>query len=89
MHSESFFELIGTIGSLIICASALPQIIKTCRSKKAGDLSILYLTSLMLGAVFVEGYSIYRMDFVFILSNSLTIIMTGILIVLWIAYGLK
>ena len=37
----SIFDILGITGSLIVSASVIPQIIKTYRTKKANDLSIL------------------------------------------------
>jgi MtN3 and saliva related transmembrane protein len=79
-------EMIGTIGALVICVSAIPQVIKTYTTKSSGDLSILYLSILMLGMIFLQIYSISVKDFVFIFGNILSMIMTGLLIVMWFKY---
>lgn len=79
-------EMIGTIGALVICVSAIPQVIKTFKTKSSGDLSILYLSILMLGMILLQLYSISIKDFVFIFGNTLSMIMTGLLIVMWFKY---
>ena len=79
-------EMIGTIGALTICISAVPQVIKTYITKSSGDLSILYLSILMLGMILLQIYSISIHDFVFIFGNTLSMIMTGLLIVMWFKY---
>lgn len=86
MKTPCMFEILGTTGSLIICASAIPQIIKTYRTKSSGDLSILYLVILMFGMALLQLYSLYIKDFVFIFGNTLSAASTGILIVLWFRY---
>ena len=80
------FEILGTTGCLVICASAIPQVIKTYRTKSSGDLSIMYLAVLLFGMVLLQGYSLYIMDFVFIFGNTLSMITTGLLIMLWFRY---
>ncbi len=80
------FEIIGTTGALIICASAIPQVVKTYRLKRSGDLSIVYLSVLMLGMGLLQSYSVYVRDFVFIFGNGLSMFSTGLLIVLWFRY---
>ena len=79
-------EMIGTIGALVICVSAIPQVIKTYTTKSSGDLSILYLCILMMGMILLQIYSINVQDFVFIFGNTLSMIMTGLLIVMWFKY---
>jgi len=86
METSMIFEILGTVGSLILCASAIPQIIKTYRTKSSGDLSILYLITLMVGLILLMVYSIYVRDFVFIFGNSLAISSTGVMIFLWFKY---
>jgi len=80
------FEIIGTAGALIICASAIPQVVKTYRLKRSRDLSIVYLSVLMLGMGLLQSYSVYVRDFVFIFGNTLSMFSTGLLIVLWVKY---
>ena len=59
METSLIFEILGTAGSLILCASAIPQIVKTYRTKSSGDLSFMYLATLMFGLVLLMVYSIY------------------------------
>lgn len=80
------FELTGTIGSLIVCMSAFPQIVKTYRTKKADDISLSYLLILMAGITLMTVYALHIGDPVFILGNILSVASTGILIFLWLRY---
>jgi MtN3 and saliva related transmembrane protein len=80
------FELLGVTGSLIVCGSVIPQIIRTYRTKSARDLSIAYLTTLMTGMLMLMAYSVHIRDFVFIFGNVLSILSIGTLIGLWRKY---
>ncbi len=80
------FELLGITGSLIVCGSVIPQIIRTYRTKSAHDLSIAYLASLMTGMLMLMVYSVYIRDFVFIFGNILSILSIGTLMGLWKRY---
>ncbi len=86
METSLIIEIMGIVGSLILCASAIPQIIKTYRIKSSGDLSILYLITLMFGLMLLMVYSIYVKDFVFIFGNTLALSSTGGMIFLWFKY---
>ena len=80
------FEVIGITGSLIVCGSVIPQVIRTYRIKSAHELSIAYLTSLMTGILMLMAYSIHIRDFVFIFGNTLSMLSVGTLTVLWRRY---
>jgi len=86
MQISAIFETVGMTGSLIICASAIPQVLKTCRVKRSRDLSIVYLAVLIFGMSLLQAYSVYVRDFVFIFGNTLSMLSTGLLIVLWFRY---
>ncbi len=83
---SAVFEILGTAGSLVICASAIPQVLKTYRIKRSRDLSIVYLAVLMFGMGLLQAYSVYIKDFVFIFGNTLSMLSTGLLITLWFKY---
>ena len=82
-------ETIGTIGALIICGSAIPQVVKTFRTKRAGDLSMTYLLVLMTGMILLQIYSLYIRDIVYIFGNTLSMATTGSLILLSLKYKRK
>jgi len=86
MKSFTGIEILGTVGVLVICISAIPQLLKTFTTKSSGDLSIIYLCMLMFGMILLQIYSIGVHDFVFIFGNTLSMIMTGLLIVMWFKY---
>ncbi len=80
------FEILGITGSLIVSISVLPQIIKTYRTKKASDLSLLYLGILMTGLAMVTLYSLYVGNLIFIFGNIWSVASTGLLVVLCYRY---
>jgi MtN3 and saliva related transmembrane protein len=87
MPTVNIFEMMGTTGSLIMCASAVPQIWKTYRTKCTDGLSGSYLGILMLGMSLIMVYALYVKNVVFILGNGLSLALTGILIGLWFRYS--
>ena len=90
MSIQVVFEFLGIAGSLTICGSIVPQMIRTYRTKSARDLSINYLMTLMTGIILLTVYSIYIRDLVFIFGNTLSLLSVGILMVLWRRYcGLR
>ena len=82
MSIRIIFELLGVLGSLIVCGSVIPQVIRTYKTKSARDLSITYLSTLMSGVSLLTAYSFYLGDAVFIFGNTLSLISIGVLIIL-------
>jgi MtN3 and saliva related transmembrane protein len=89
MEIGNIYELLGTTGSLIMCASSIPQIIKTYRTKSADSLSGSYLAILIMGMLLILSYALYRKDIVFIFGNVLSLLLTGILGGLWYRYRFR
>jgi len=86
MNTGHIFEMMGTIGSMIMCASSVPQIIKTYRTKCVDGLSGSYLAILMLGMSLILLYALYVKNIVFIFGNGLSLSLTGILVGMWFRY---
>ena len=86
MTTAHVFAILGMTGSLIMCVSIVPQIIKTYRSKRSDGLSISYLIILITGMSLIMVYSLYVKDSVFIFGNGLALLLTGILITLCFRY---
>jgi len=82
MSIQMVFEFLGMTGSLIICGSVIPQVMKTYRTKSARDLSNTYLMTLMTGIILLTVYSVYIRDMVFIFGNTLSMLSVGILMLL-------
>lgn len=89
LEAKQIYEIMGAIGSFIMCVSAIPQIIKTYRTKCTKGLSGSYLAALMTGMIMILIYSLSVNDAVFIFGNTLALLLTGILMGLWIRYRIE
>jgi MtN3 and saliva related transmembrane protein len=87
MEQKVVMEAIGTLGSVILCGSAVPQILKTYKTRSSQDLSVIYLFVLLTGMIFMEIYSIYLWNWIFIIGNSMSIAMTVVMILFWYRYS--
>jgi len=87
METANIFQIMGTTGSLIMCASSIPQIIKTYRMKCADNLSGSYLAILMLGMTLILLYALHIKDIVFITGNTISLTLTAILVALRYKYS--
>jgi len=89
MEVGNIFEMMGTIGSMIMCASSVPQIWKTYKTKCTDGLSGSYLAILMIGMSLILLYALYVKNIVFIFGNGLSLSLTGILVGMWFQYRRK
>jgi MtN3 and saliva related transmembrane protein len=79
--------LIGLIAALCTTASFLPQVIKTLRSKKTKDISLLMYAILTTGIFFWLVYGVLLKDFPLILANVISFSFAVCVLVLKIRHG--
>lgn len=89
METGNIFQLLGTAGSLIMCVSSVPQIIKTYKVKRADNLSGSYLAVLITGMSLILLYALHVRDMVFILGNGISLTLTAVLVVMRYRYNLN
>ena len=83
MQSETW---IGLGASICTGISLLPQLIKTYKEKKAGDISYTMLGILMAGLGLWIWYGIVKSDWIIIISNSVSVLINGSIMVLSLLY---
>jgi MtN3 and saliva related transmembrane protein len=78
-------EWVGIAAGIFTSASLLPQLIKLLREKKAHDISIFFLVTLLIGLALWVWYGIMKNDLPIIATNSFSIV-TNLLMII---YGIK
>ena len=78
--------LLGLIAGTLTTSAYFPQLIKTWRSKSAGDISWTMLITLCLGIILWLVYGVYVHDVPVILANVLTLVFTSVILILKIRY---
>lgn len=86
MSGLGYIQLIGITAGIFTSASLMPQLIKTFKSKKAEEISIIMLITLMLGIVLWIYYGILRKDLPIIITNAFSFLLNVILTVLRLKY---
>lgn len=82
MDALALFNLLQFIGGVILSVGYIPQIIKIIKTKSVRDFSLIYLTGIFTGILFMEAYAIY-MYFVmhtagaFMITNTIAMILSG------------
>jgi MtN3 and saliva related transmembrane protein len=78
-------EWVGLAAGIFTSASLLPQLIKLLREKKAHDISLFFLVTLLIGLGLWVWYGIMKNDLPIIATNSFSIV-TNLLMII---YGMK
>ncbi|MEC3596945.1 PQ-loop domain-containing transporter [Bacillus thuringiensis] len=82
MDMLALFNLLQFIGGVILSVGYIPQIIKIIKTRSVRDFSLIYLTGIFTGILFMEAYAIY-MYFVmhtagaFMITNTIAMILSG------------
>ena len=79
-------QLIGLAAGICTASSLLPQVIKTIREKKAEDVSLVMLLVLLTGIILWIVYGIKKNDFPIIITNSFSLLVNIVMIILGIKY---
>jgi len=79
-------EIIGIVAGVCTSISLLPQLIKTIKEKKAGDISYIMLGILLIGLGFWVWYGILKKDHPVIITNSISFLLNSLIIFFNIYY---
>jgi len=70
-----FIEVVGIVAGLCTSSSVIPQLVKTIKSKKAGDVSVFMFVVLLTGNSLWVYYGAYKGDVPIIATNILSILL--------------
>ena len=77
----------GLIAGVLTTISFLPQVIKSLKTKKTGDVSVLMYVVLVIGVFLWMIYGILINDLPLILANLITFILTFSVLILKLRHG--
>ncbi len=80
-------DTFGFIAAGLTTIAFLPQVIKTWRTKKAEDVSIVMLLLFITGLLFWIAYAIQTNALPVLIANIITFILNGIILILKLIYG--
>ncbi len=78
--------VLGLVAGTLTTAAYFPQLLKTWKSKSAGDISWSMLISLCVGIILWLIYGVYVQDIPVILANVVTLLFTSNILILKIRY---
>lgn len=81
--------IIGIAAGVLTASSLIPQVVKTFKEKKAEDVSLLMLFILQAGIILWIIYGVKREDLPIILTNSVSLLVNILMVILGIKYKKK
>lgn len=82
-------QIIGILAGACTSISLLPQLIKTIKEKKGGDISYVMLVILLVGLGLWIWYGILKEDYPIIITNSISFLLNSLIIGFNIHYSNK
>lgn len=80
------YEIIGLIAAVLTTSAYVPQVVKTWKTKLADDLSLTMYITMFIGIILWLLYGIHLNSLAMILANSITAMLTFLLIVFKLRY---
>ena len=82
-----WITIIGLLAAACTTIAFLPQVIKTVKTKKTNDISLLMYVILTTGILLWVVYGLLTIDLPIILANSITFVLALIVLMLKIIHG--
>ena len=82
-----WITIIGLLAAACTTIAFLPQVIKTVKTKKTKDISLLMYIILTTGILLWVVYGLLTIDLPIILANSITFVLALIVLMLKIIHG--
>ena len=82
-----WITIIGLLAATCTTIAFLPQVIKTVKTKKTKDISLLMYIILTTGILLWVVYGLLTIDLPIILANSITFVLALIVVMLKIIHG--
>jgi len=80
------FKVVGYVAALLTTFSSIPQIMRVCRLKESGDISLWTTSALSIGILLWCIYGIAIGDLPVILANSTSLGLSAVLLFLVVKY---
>jgi MtN3 and saliva related transmembrane protein len=75
----SVITLIGSVAAILTTVCWLPQVVKTARTREAGDFHWLYLAMLGIGVAAWFAYGLLQHDAPIFLANGITLCLVAVI----------
>lgn len=90
---DVFVNCLQLAGGIILSIGYIPQIKKVVKTKSMSDFNFWYLLAMFVGVGFMEVYAVYNACYgraiMFLVTNSIALILGGTMLTLYTFYGRK
>ncbi len=86
LDGEVAIKIVGIVAGILTSVSMFPQIIKIIREKEAKDISVNMVIILIIGIACWIFYGVLRKDLPIIFTNSFSLLVNVMLLVLFAKY---
>ncbi|WP_217900248.1 SemiSWEET family sugar transporter [Lutibacter agarilyticus] len=80
------FEIVGLVAAFLTTSAYIPQVYKTWKTKSAGNISLTMYIAMFVGIILWLLYGIHLNSFAMIVANSITAILTLIILFFKLRY---
>jgi len=80
------YEIIGLLAAVLTTSAYVPQAYKTWKTKSAGNISLTMYVAMFIGIILWLIYGIHLNSLAMILANSVTAVLTIIIIIFKLKY---
>ncbi len=87
MFCVETITIIGLLAGLCTTFGLFPQIIKSWKTKRTKDVSLLMYIILIIGILLWLGYGLFLKDLPIVLWNAVALVLAAIILILKIKYG--
>lgn len=84
--SDTIIKVVGIVAGVFTALSLLPQLVKLIKTRKAEDLSLIYLITLFCGLTLWIWYGFLRKDLPVILTNVVSLLFNIAILILGLRY---
>ena len=81
--------ILATLATICVVSSYIPQIIKGYKTKSLKDVSLVFLTVIIVVTILWIAYGFINQDYIFTLANSVILLFAVILTLMKLAYEKK
>lgn len=85
-NGSGYIQVVGIVAGIFTSTSLMPQLIKMFKTKKAEEISLIMLITLILGIGLWIYYGILRKDIPIIITNGFSFLLNITIIVLRLKY---
>lgn len=69
------YEILQLVGGIILSVGSIPQLEQIVRTKSVEDINLTSIITLILGMLFMEMYAIHSELVMFVITNTLSLVL--------------